>query len=472
MAECFPFEEKKFTRRSMLGGAMMLGSGAAISTVFPAFTLTAADAAAESGPPNLVEKAAEAAGIMKEFSKDFLSNKAFQDLALNFDPASQDMALNPPPAPGAGAPGAGGLGGVARARIAETGALVQPNGDILYRIYAPNAKDVRIKFSEIRTGELVLTKQDDGVFQGRLAYNANNTGPLPSDVYIDGMLFLYPFMPIHWSAGYPHNFIEVPDTELNFMLLKDVPHGAMAREVYWSDVVKSWQRCIVYTPPGYQKSNQEYPVLYLQHGGGENEVVWGFCGHVNYIMDNLIAEGKAVPFVIVMNNGSVRGAADPRDASRNSGITFERVLIESCIPFIEKTYRVKTGKWNRGIAGLSMGAFQSCDIGFAHPELFGSIGTFTASMTRLGEENTTRPYMAVMNDPANPEKFGKNYKVYFRSTTPRENRPETFLMDDKICEKAGIDKLSGYHRILFPERVSKWNSWRLGFREFAQLLFK
>jgi len=185
-----------------------------------------------------VRTAADSAGSTMKFSKEFLSNKIFKDLALNFDPP------NPARIDG---------------KLLETGTLIQPNGDILFRIYAPKATDVTLKFDLVRSGELILKKKDDGVFEGLLPYDENHTGPMTVDVYVDGMVFLYPYMPIHWSASRPHNFVEVPDAEMEFMFIKDVPHGAMSREIYWSDVVKSWERSIIYTPPGYMKSNKAYP---------------------------------------------------------------------------------------------------------------------------------------------------------------------------------------------------------------------
>ncbi len=450
--------EKRIARRTILSGAVMLGGGAAISAAVPSLALTAADAAiassgqlapiAGSGLPGNTAGAAESTAGRMKFSREFLSNKVFQDLALNFDRAD-----------------------VARvdSKLLETGAVVQPNGDILFRIFAPQAKDVTLKFQLVRDGQLVLKKNEEGVFEGLLGWEEDHTGPMNVVVYVDGMDFLYPQMPIHWSTSRPRNFIEVPDTDMEFMLIKDVPHGAMSREIFWADAIQSWERCGVYTPPGYMKSSREYPVLYLQHGGGENELVWGYCGRVAHILDNLIAAGKAEPFIVVMNNGMLRYSGNPSTVIDDA---LERILIESCIPHIEKNYRVKTGKWNRTISGLSMGCMQTCDIAFRHPELFGNLGSLNASMTHDRESfNTTyeRPYPKVLKDR---EKFARDYKVYFRSTIPVEDHFDYFLADDKLCADAGIDTLPGYRRIVYPKRTSRWNGWRMGLRDFAQMLFK
>lgn len=457
MAEGSQFE-KNLTRRSLLGGAATVCGAAALSTAVRSFALSANGVPSalipkqnlhpitSSASRNLVEAVDNSTGITTEFSKEFLSNKVFSDLALDFDPP------NPPQING---------------KPIEAGAFVQSNGDISFRIYAPKAKDVTLRFGLVRDGQFILTKQENGVFEGLLPYDENHTGPMNVDVYVDSMIFLDPYIPIHWSAGRPHNLVEVPDAELEFMFVEDVPHGVVSRHIYWTDVLKSWERCVVYTPPGYMKSNKEYPVLYLLHGMGENETVWQYCGKVAYILDNLIAEGKAEPLIIVMNNGMVRYSYTANGVIDEA---FERILTESCIPSFDKNYRVKTGKWNRAIAGLSMGSYQSCDIGFRHPELFGSIGTFTASMThetlRMSYE---RPYPAVMRYP---EQFARNYKVYFRSTTPVEDHFDYFVADDEICANAGIDKLPSYHRIVYPKRTTKWNSWRMGLRDYAQLIFR
>jgi enterochelin esterase family protein len=458
MTGSFQLNKTKIARRSLMSGAVMLGGSAALAAVVPSFSLATADAAEEIGPKrilhsataftsqNLVETSAESKGV--RFSKDYLSNKVFQDQPLNFGPATPVHIDG---------------------KTLEVGALVQPSGDLLFRIYAPDAKEVRMKVSTgpAHIREFILTKQGDGIFSGLLSYDENVTGPAYVQVYVDGAIFLDPYLPIRWAGSGPRNIVEIPDSEQEFTLIKDVPHGAVGREIFWVDALKSWERYFVYTPAGYVKSTKEFPVLYLQHGGGENETTWVYTGRAAHILDNLIAEGKAEPFIVVMNNGMVRyrsSAANVYDEA------FERMLIEGCIPHLEKNYRVKTDKWNRAIAGLSMGCYQSCDIAFRHPEMFGSLGTLNASMTHETFPTTyERPYPTVMKDP---ETFAKNYKLYFRSTMPGEDHFPYFLADDKICANAGIDRLPSYHRIVYPERTSKENGWRMGLRDFSLLLFR
>lgn len=159
--------------------------------------------------------------------------------------------------------------------------------------------------------------------------------------------------------------------------------------------------------------------------------MWDAVGKMSRILDNLWADKKAVPFVTVMMNGMIRAGGrigTPVDE------TFENMLLEDTIPFVESRYHVRTDKWNRAIAGLSMGAYMSCDIGFAHPELFGSIGTFTASMSQNpGFAAYERPYPKTL--AAGGEAFAANYKLYWRSTTPAENHPEFLRRTTSCCLK-------------------------------------
>ena len=383
------------------------------------------------------------------FTEEFLSNKVFCDQALTFDPLHSEIIDGKP---------------------ADTGAIIKDNGDVFFRIYAPNTKEVMI-MSLMHNGKgtrkLILEKQGNGMFEGTLSYIEECTGPSTIDIYFDGTLLVYPYIPVYWTANRPCNFVEIPDYDLDFMMIKNVPHGAMSREIYWAHVLNTWERCNIYTPPGYMNSDEEYPVLYLLNGGGDNEMCWEYSGRVAHILDNSIAEGKTKPFIAVMNNGMLRHSKNNTGSIDDA---FERMLIESCIPYIEKTYRVKKDKWNRAIAGLSMGSFMTSDIGFKHPDLFGYMGHFTASMTEKNlKMSYERPYPKVMQDA---EKFAENYKIYYRSTTRLENHFEYFEADDELCAAGGIDKLPCYHRKVYSDTTSKWSSWRMGIRDFSQLIFK
>lgn len=306
-----------------------------------------------------------------------------------------------------------------------------------------------------------------------MPYDIKNTGPRTVNVCLDGTVLLYPYLPIYWTSNRPCNYIEVPDPDGEFHMIQDVPRGAMYREIIPVEATGAPERIMVYTPPGYMKGTEEYPVLYLINGGTDNEVCWEYTGRISHIMDNLIAKKECVPFIVVMCNSMLRKNGQIPffyDGVATVDDTVERMLLDSCIPYIEQNYRVKTGKQNRAIAGLSMGAYITCDIGLAHPEIFANVATFTACMTH---ETITmdykRPYKKVMADP---KKFNENYKVFFRSTTRLKDHFNYFESDDEICAKAGIDQLPCYFRTVYPPNTSKWNSWRMGVRDFAKLLFR
>ncbi len=380
------------------------------------------------------------------FSKEFLDNKMFTDHALSFEKPKREEI---------------------NGTFVDTGAILQENGDYLFRIYAPEAKDVRLLFNWVKE-PLILAKTPEGFFEGTYVYNPALTGPVSVRVMIDGALFISPYIPVFWSSDRPMNYIEVPDPEMEFAMIRDVPHGSYIRELYWADNLQNWARCMVYTPPGYMNGTKSYPVLYLLHGGTDNETSWQYNGNVADIMDNLIAAGECEPCIVVMNNGMLRYDYDEKNDVWD--LALEDLLTGSCIPYIEKTYRVKTGKWDRAIAGLSMGAYQANDIGLRHPELFGYIGQFTASITQDPSKwNYKRNYREMLSDP---KKFLESYKVFFRSTTPNEDHLEYYEADDALYQEAGVDSLPNYYRILYPEGTSRWKSWRTGLRDYVKLIFK
>lgn len=362
--------------------------------------------------------------------------------------------------------------------IIRRAAEQQENGDWIIRISAPNAKEVMIwpwfgapsepnGMGPWKDEKIFCTKDESGNFIGVLKYNENTTGPRPLEIWIDGNKVVWPYLPVGWAGDQFANFVEMADPDLEFSYIKNVPHGQVVEDYYYSKATKSTERCLVYTPPGYTLTDERYPVVYLQHGGNGNETSWTNGDHVNFIMDNLIAEGKVKPFIIVMNNNMIR-----YHRSDIVDLCFEDSLVNSCIPHIDSTYRTKTDKWNRAIGGVSMGSMMTNDIAFHHPELFGSVGTFTSTMSDASFRTTyERPWRKTME---NPEKFMKDFKVFFCSATPQEDHMECFLEDARIMEKAGIttEKMPGYRRVVHNGRFTRCASFRLGFAEYAGMLFR
>lgn len=416
-----------------------------------------------------------------EFTEELLANKIFEisDLSWNFTPLRKKEEMD-----------ADAIEKLAQHFTTkadgfdpqcERCAQLQSNGDYLLKFNAPDAQELTVVpwfgdpspqgYAPWRDTPISGEKDENGTFTVLLPFEENKTGPRNLDVYINGTFVVWPYLPIYWSGGKPWNYVEVPDNDMAFSYVHDLPHGAVTHNYYWSKETNNWERCLIYTPPGYMKGTEAYPVLYLQHGGTENETVWTSCGRINFIMDNLIAEGKAVPFIIVMNNTMIRYDYDVERANLMDSC-FENCLINDCIPYVESHYRVKTGKWNRAIAGLSLSSMQTNDIGFKHPDIFGSMGSFTSTMyhTEYDALDYERPWPEVM---ANPQQFMKDYKVFFCSATPQEDHIPFFMKDAEIMREAGIEgAMRGYRRVLHDGRFIRWCSWRMGMREFATMLFR
>lgn len=392
-----------------------------------------------------------------QFSQEYLSNKMFLDQVFTFD----RLSLTP-----------------VDGQQIQTGAIAQGNGDVLIRLYLPEASTVSLQIEVSRKvcRQIELAKLPNGLFEGVLPFAENMTGSANVRVYVDGRESLIGDLPLIWQSNRPRNAIEIPELDGDYCHIKDVPHGHYIRDVFWADVMNNWEHCYIYAPAEYMNSYKQYPVLYLLAGGGDNETTWEYVGRMSNIMDNLIAEGKAEPMLVVMCNLMLRqgGHVSSYDIHHYDGIdqAFERMLIDSCIPYIESNYRVKTGKWNRAIAGLSLGSYITNDIGLGNPDVFGNIGHFTAGIATNLEPRYKyeRPWKNALKKGA--AFVEDNYAVYFRSTTSQEDHLEFYEEDDRLYAEAGIDKLCCYHRLLYAPRISKWNSWRMGLRDFAQLIFK
>lgn len=377
------------------------------------------------------------------FTEDFLSNDIF-----SMQPLAHDRLSERP-----------------EKAYRNDGCTYHKNGDITLRLTAPNTKE--LGFQIIGSDYCTMEKGEDGAFTFTIPYNAYRNGPLTVDLYYDGTRLLSPFLPVYFSFSSLHNYLEFPDENQTFVHVKNVPHGAVSQQLYYSHIHEGYERCFVYTPPGYMNGTDSYPVLYLQHGGGENETVWESTGHISLIMDNLIAEGQCVPFIIVMNNDMLRC---PGTVGTTFDHGFEKMLIEECIPFIEANYRVRTDKWSRAIGGLSMGSYLSHDIALFHPDKFGYFCALTGCMhQRPTMAEYVRPYK---DNDACGKIFRENYRVFFQSATPQEDHLDYCWLDNELCRENGIADMPGYRFIVHDPHTTKWTSWRLGIRDFVKLIFR
>ena len=346
-------------------------------------------------------------------------------------------------------------------KAVESGAILRDNGDVFFRIYAPATEKAVV---EIDDAVLPLEKTADGFHEGLWEFSPANCGYKNLHFLFDGQEFLVPYVQVTWTQNRPMNYIDIPDPATPYVQLRDVPHGSVSRELFYAEPIGKWQRCMVYTPAGYQKGSEEYPVLYLQHGMTENEMCWVYNGRVSYILDNLIAEGKCRPFIVVMCDGMVKYSYDMNKYDN----AFERVLLESCIPFIERTYRVKADKWNRALAGLSMGASQTSHIGLAHPDVFAYLGIFSGGLC-VNRQGVWNPHIEKLR---NLDWARENFRLIYHSIGSEDvNARFSFENDDAFCAETGLDKLELFRRVTHEGQKHTWNEWRRAIYDFAQLIF-
>jgi enterochelin esterase-like enzyme len=346
---------------------------------------------------------------------------------------------------------------------------VNSEGRVRASISAPDAKRVQLDISAVKYD---LTKDENGIWTGDS--NPQDEGFHYYQLWIDGAAVpdpnsLYYYGASRWGSG-----IDIPAHDQDFYALKNVPHGQVRELPYFSKVNTSMRRCFVYTPPEYEKNiDMKYPVLYLQHGGGEDETGWSNQGKANLIMDNLIAEGKAMPFIIVMDNGAwiwPENVPRPKPGERPAPGTwppkgwadgFKKTLLEDIIPMIDANYRTIADQENRAMAGLSMGGMQTRVITLANPDKFSYVGIFSGGSISTEDVN---------NSPG----FKEKNKLVFVSYGSREleNRRMGFGGDPKANIEALKEAGMNTHFYVSPNTAHEWQSWRRSLHEFAQLLFK
>ena len=336
--------------------------------------------------------------------------------------------------------------------------MVNSEGRVRVRVEAPEASRVLldiggVKYELVNDGNGVWTGESAPQDEGFHYYQLNIDGASVPD---PGSLYFYGAG--RWGSG-----IEIPAADEDFYALKNVPQGQMREMYYYSEVNDAMRHCFVYTPAEYDRNpDKRYPVLYLQHGGGENEYGWPEQGKTAHIMDNLIAAGKAVPVIIVMDNGSWSRPAGSRGEGHglpsNWADNFMNTLIKDIIPMIDSNFRTIADREHRAMAGLSMGGMQTRAITLAHPELFSSLGIFSGGTITLDEAEKS-------------EGFIEGNDLVFVSYGSREveNRRQGDPADDVAeLKAAGLNA----HYYVSPQTAHEWQSWRRSLYQFAQLLWK
>lgn len=335
---------------------------------------------------------------------------------------------------------------------------VMPDHSVAFKIEAPEAKEVQIDLG----GQIDLQKDEDGFWTGR-------TDPLSGGFHyysllIDGVAVADPASESFYGMGRMASGIEIPYPGRDYYEMRNVPHGDIREKKYFSEVTRSWRRFFVYTPPSYDSNTDEnYPVLYLLHGGGEDERGWAQQGKTDLILDNLIAENNAEPMLIVMVDGNVGGSGFSSDDFYK---TFENELKNAVIPFVENNYRVKTEAENRALAGLSMGGLQTLYAGGYNTDLFAYLGAFSSGWFAGGQENITEPYYQYFEE--NRDRINEELEVFWIS----EGGEEDIAYNNGHVMMEKLDEIGIDYKYFESPGGHSWPVWRHDLFHFAQLLFK
>ena len=363
------------------------------------------------------------------------------------------------------------LTGVVSAQVASPTNLgrnpypqVGPDNRVTFRVNAPQATQLTLSLGKdypmVKDEKGFWTVTTDPQVEG-FHYYSLKTG---------GLTFNDPSVHSYFGTGRDCSAIEVPEEPSSsafYTPRQGVPQGAVRSIRYWSEVCGEYRRMYVYTPAEYESQpGKRYPVLYLQHGGGEDETGWIYQGFADVILDNLVAEGKAVPMIIVM----VSGVAQKADGS---GDGFDEMVTKDVIPLVDKRFRTLADRDHRAVAGLSWGAKQAYDLGLGYRELFSWVGGFSGIIV-IGEFRS-RP--AGYEDPEkfaaayngvfkNPTWFNENYHLLFIANGEAEGSHLKGMSD--ILTERGIDNV--FYQS--PRTAHEWLTWRRCLKEFAQRLFK
>ena len=329
-----------------------------------------------------------------------------------------------------------------------------------FQLHAPSANSVKV---DICGKKYDMQRDEKGLWTGV-------TEPLVVGFHyyffwVDGVQINDPACDTFFGCCRQSSGIEVPEGSEGdyYRPQQEVTKGQVRSVQYYASATKAWRRAMVYTPAEYEKGKKRYPVLYLQHGMGEDETGWSHQGMMQNIMDNLIAKGEAVPMIVVMESGDVkapfRGSA--REVGKSSyGSSFYKVLLDDLIPMIDQTFRTKSDRNHRAMAGLSWGGHQTFDVVFTHLDKFSYAGAFSGAIFGLDINKT---YGGVFS---RPNEINSKLNYLFLGCGSEENMGTAKLVDD--LRKAGV-KVDSY---VSEGTAHEWLTWRRCLKVFAVKLFK
>ncbi len=340
---------------------------------------------------------------------------------------------------------------------------ILPDNSVVFQVKAPNAQKIQIDLGK----KYDMVKGADGVWSVR-------TEPIvPGFHYyflvIDDVPVADPASQSFFGTGKMASAIDIPEKGADFYTVKDVPHGAICSKYYFSSVTNSWRRLFVYTPPGYEANpSVKYPVVYIQHGGGEDETGWANQGKTDIILDNLIAEGKAKPMLVVIANGNV--SAGGGGYSSEAMASFKTEMTENIVPFIDKSFRTLANPKNRAMCGLSMGGGQSFYVGLQSLDVFGSVGIFSSGIFGGIRNPSGSTFDAEKEIPgllSKSAEFNKKLDLFYISCGEQDMRIEHTKKAVETMKKSGLEvefnSFPGDH---------EWQVWRKSLHDFASRVFK
>lgn len=344
---------------------------------------------------------------------------------------------------------------------------VNAEGKVRASISAPQALKVQL---DIGGKKYDMVKDENGIWTGESM--PQDEGFHYYQLNIDGASVPDPGSLYFYGAGRWGSGIEVPSKDQDFFAMKNVPHGLVSENIYFSKITNAWRRCFVYTPAAYTKNNTpRYPVIYLQHGSFEDETGWASQGKANLVLDNLIADKKAVPMIIVIDNGYAYTQQDTATANRRmpSFATFEEVLVKEIIPMIDTKFRTIADKEHRAIAGLSMGANETIRILMNHLDKFSAYGGFSGTPNYPSTEPID-PATFMEGKFKDGAALNKQLKVLFLGLGTKEPNPFPGSVGAfrNMLDKQGIK----YVYYESQGTAHEWLTWRRDLQQFASLIFK
>ncbi|NSW94199.1 MAG: esterase [Bacteroidales bacterium] len=334
---------------------------------------------------------------------------------------------------------------------------ILPDSRAIFRVNAPDAKKIQLdlhkKYDMVKNNEGVWEVTTDSLTEGFHYYS----------LLIDGLAVADPASETFYGMGRMASGIEVPFSGDDYYAVKDVPHGEICIKRYYSSVFNEWRQFYIYKPAGYDVNiNIKYPVLYILHGGGEDERGWATQGKTDLILDNLIAAGKAKPMLVVMPDGNV----ETQGFGENTLRAFERELKQSIIPFVEKNYRVDNAPGNRALAGLSMGGLQTLYAGINNTDLFSYLGVFSSGWIMPAQSALADAQYEFMKK--NLDKINGNLKQFWLAMGGKED----IAYNNCQAMMAKFNEMGVRYTYTEYPGGHTWPVWRNNLYNFAQLLFK